>query len=124
MTDDERAIRELVETWMTASRAGDTATVLGLMSDDVLFMTPGREPFGKEHFRDSSESMRGIDIDGQAETLEVELLGDTAWIRNRLEMVMTLEGGEPMRRSGYTLTILKKGGDGRWRLFRDANLVT
>lgn len=124
MTDDERAIRELVETWMRASKAGDTATVLDLMSDDVLFMTPGREPFGKEHFRDSSESMRGIDIDGQAETLEVEVLGDTAWIRNRLEMVMTPEGGEPMRRSGYTLTILKKGGDGRWRLFRDANLLT
>lgn len=124
MTDDERAIRELVETWMRASKAGDTATVLDLMSDDVLFMTPGREPFGKEHFRDSSESMRDIDIDGQAETLEVEVLGDTAWIRNRLEMVMTPEGGEPMRRSGYTLTILKKGGDGRWRLFRDANLLT
>ena len=124
MTDDERAIRELVETWMRASKAGDTATVLDLMSDDVLFMTRGREPFGKEHFRDSSESMRDIDIDGQAETLEVEVLGDTAWIRNRLEMVMTPEGGEPMRRSGYTLTILKKGGDGRWRLFRDANLLT
>ena len=124
MTDDERAIRELVETWMRASKAGDTATVLDLMSDDVLFMTPGREPFGKEHFRDSSESMRDIDIDGQAETLEVEVLADTAWIRNRLEMVMTPEGGEPMRRSGYTLTILKKGGDGRWRLFRDANLLT
>ena len=124
MTDDERAIRELVETWMRASKAGDTATVLDLMTDDVVFMTIGQEPFGKEHFRDSSESMRGIDIDGQAETLEVEVLGDTAWIRNRLEMVMTPEDGGPMRRSGYTLTILKKGGDGRWRLFRDANLVT
>ena len=124
MTDDERAIHEVVDQWMRASKAGDTATVLDLMTDDVVFMTIGQEPFGKEHFRDSSESMRGIDIDGQAETLEVELLGDTAWIRNRLEMVMTPEGGEPMRRSGYTLTILKKGGDGRWRLFRDANLVT
>jgi len=124
MTDDERAIHEVVAQWMAASKAGDTATVLDLMTDDVVFMTIGQEPFGKEHFRDSSESMRGIDIDGQAETLEVEVLGDTAWIRNRLEMVMTPEGGEPMRRSGYTLTILKKGGDGRWRLFRDANLVT
>jgi len=124
MTDDERAIHEVVAQWMAASKAGDTATVLDLMTDDVVFMTIGQEPFGKEHFRDSSESMRGIDIDGQAETLEVEVLGDTAWIRNRLEMVMTPEGGEPMRRSGYTLTILKKGVDGRWRLFRDANLVT
>ena len=28
MTDDERAIRELVATWMEASRTGDTDTVL------------------------------------------------------------------------------------------------
>ena len=52
------------------------------------------------------------------------MLGDRAWIRNRLDMTMTPEGGEPVRRSGYTLTILKKGEDGRWRLFRDANLVS
>ncbi|TJW27221.1 MAG: DUF4440 domain-containing protein, partial [Mesorhizobium sp.] len=31
MTDDERAIRKLVETWMDASKRGDTATVLSLM---------------------------------------------------------------------------------------------
>jgi len=47
MSPDERAIRDLVDTWMTASREGDTATVLSLMSDDVIFMVPGREPFGK-----------------------------------------------------------------------------
>ena len=46
MSPDERAIRELVDIWMKASRAGDTETVLGLMSDDVVFMVPGREPFG------------------------------------------------------------------------------
>jgi len=28
MSDDERAIRELDETWMEASRAGDTTAVL------------------------------------------------------------------------------------------------
>lgn len=26
MSDDERAIRDLVETWMAASKAGDTAS--------------------------------------------------------------------------------------------------
>ena len=35
MNEDERAIRELVDTWMTASKAGDTETVLYLMTDDV-----------------------------------------------------------------------------------------
>ena len=32
--------------------------------------------------------------------------------------------GKPVRRSGYTLTILRKERDGRWRLARDANLLT
>jgi uncharacterized protein (TIGR02246 family) len=123
MTDDERAIRELVETWMTASKAGDTATVLGLMADDVLFMTPGREPFGKAEFEAQSAALKDVEMDGRAEVLEVAIAGDWAWIRNRIEVAMTPRGGETARRSGYTLTILKKGGDGRWRLFRDANLV-
>jgi hypothetical protein len=48
MTDDERAIRNVVETWMAASKSGDIATVLTLMTEDVVFMVPGQEPFGKE----------------------------------------------------------------------------
>jgi uncharacterized protein (TIGR02246 family) len=124
VTDDEQAIRELVETWMDASRRGNTATVLDLMTDDVLFLTPGREPFGKEEFRANSDSMRDMQIDGRAEIREIQVLGDHAWIRNHIDLTVTTAGGESKRRSGYTLTILKKCDDGRWRLFRDANLVT
>jgi uncharacterized protein (TIGR02246 family) len=124
MTDDERAIRELVETWMTASNAGDFATVLDLMTDDVLFLVPGQEPFGKEEFRARSQSLTGVELDGRAEVREIAVHGDLAWIRNHLDVTMGPAGGEQQRRSGYTLTILKKGDDGRWRLFRDANLVS
>jgi len=124
MSEDERAIRELVDTWMEASRSGDVATVLDLMTDDVLFMTAGGEPFGKEEFRAASESMAGMDMDGRAEIREMEVLGDWAWARTHIEMSMRPKGGDAIRRSGYTLTILRKGDDGRWRLFRDANLVS
>jgi uncharacterized protein (TIGR02246 family) len=124
MTDDERAIRELVDTWMAASRAGDTETVLELMADDVLFVVAGREPFGKEEFRAQSEAMRGIRMDGVAEIREIEVLGDWAWIRNHIDLTVTPPGGEPQHRAGYTLTILRKASDGRWRLYRDANLVS
>lgn len=44
MGDDERAIRTLVETWMRVKRvkkAGDSETVLGLIADNAIFMTPG-----------------------------------------------------------------------------------
>lgn len=123
MDDDERAIRELVEAWMEASRSGDVATVLGLMTDDVLFMTPGREPFGKDAFRESSEAMRGVRIDGRSDIQELRVLGDWAWLRNHLEIRTTPPDAQPVSRSGYTLTILRKGDDGKWRLYRDANLV-
>ena len=50
MGDDERAIRELVETWMSASKAGDLATVLDLMTDDMVFMVPGASRSGRRRF--------------------------------------------------------------------------
>ena len=50
ISSDEKAIRELVDKWLTASKKGDVATLHSLMADDVIFMTPGREPFGKEAF--------------------------------------------------------------------------
>jgi uncharacterized protein (TIGR02246 family) len=124
MSDDETAIREVVEQWMAASKAGDLDTVMNLMTDDVIFMTPGREPFGKNAFRAQSEGMSGVQMDGRAEVHEIEVLGDQAWIRNHIDLTITPAQGEPEHRSGYALTILKKGDDGRWRLARDANLVT
>jgi uncharacterized protein (TIGR02246 family) len=123
MSEDEQAIRELVDSWMDASRRGDTAAVLDLMTDDVLFMTPSREPFGKEAFRETSEAMRDVRMEGRAEVQELEVLAERAWIRNHIDLTLTPADGEPLHRSGYTLTILRKGDDGRWRLFRDANLV-
>jgi len=124
MTDDATAIRQVVETWMAASRKGDLETVLGLMTEDVVFMVPGKEPFGKEAFAAASRGMGETKIDGDSEIVELKLLGDWAYIRNRIDMTATPPGGEPVRRSGYTLTLLRKEGDGRWRLARDANLLT
>jgi uncharacterized protein (TIGR02246 family) len=48
-TNDEQQIRDLVATWMSATKAGDISTVSGLMTDDVVFVT-GQPPFGKEKF--------------------------------------------------------------------------
>lgn len=124
MTNDERAIRELMATWMTATKAGDVATVLGLMADDVVFMVPGREPFGKEEFAAASKGMAGVEFEGASEVVELQVLGDWAWMRNKLRVTVTPPGGKAMTRAGYTLTILRKEGDGRWVLARDANLLS
>jgi len=125
MTDDERTIRDLVETWMAATKRGDLATVLSLMTDDVVFMVPGQEPFGKEAFSALSDGMRSIDIDGISNVQELQVVGAWAYMRNHIRITATpASGGEPVRRSGYTQSIFRKGEDGRWRLARDANPPT
>lgn len=124
MTSDEQAIRNLIDTWMQASRDGDTATVLSLMTDDVVFMVPGREPFGKEAFAATSEGMKNVTIDGHARIVELQVLGDAAYLRNHIDITVTPAGGSPTHRSGYTLTILRKQPGGQWLLARDANLVS
>jgi uncharacterized protein (TIGR02246 family) len=123
MSNDEQAIRDLVDKWLSATRAGDFDTVLNLMADDVVFMVPGQEPFGKQAFAASAQAMKGLYIDGISEIQELKVLGDWAWIRNRLRVTITPPNAQKMVRSGYTLTILRKEQDGRWLLARDANLV-
>lgn len=127
MIDDERAIRELIQTWMTATKAGDIQTVLSLMTDDVVFLTPGNEPFGKEVFATTAEQMKDAlqVLEGTSEIREIQLLGDWAYLRGYIEITMTTpDSPTPVHRSGYTLTMLRKESDGRWRITRDANLLT
>jgi uncharacterized protein (TIGR02246 family) len=124
MTADERTIRDLVATWLKASQAGDVETVLDLMTDDVVFMVPGREPFGKEAFAAAAQGMQEMRLEGTSDIRELQVLGDWAYLRNHLQVTMTPPGGKPVRRAGYTLTILCRQPDGRWLLARDANLLT
>ena len=123
MTHDERVIRDLVATWMKASETGDVDTVLSLMADDVIFMVPGREPFGKDAFRAMSETMKSVRLTGTSDIRELKVLGDWAYIRNYVEITIVPPDGAAMRRTGYTLSILRKQPDGKWVLWRDANLV-
>ena len=123
MSDDERAIRELVETWFASTMSGDIETVLEPDDRRCDLHGSGQEPFGKKEFAEISKGMTDARIDGKSEIAEIEVLGDWAYIRNHIDLKMTPPGGVPVHRAGYTLTILRKEPDGKWRLSRDANLL-
>ena len=89
MTEDERSIRILVDTWMTATQQGDLQTVLSLMADDVIFMVPGQEPFGKEAFAAASHSMKSARFDGRIDIEELKVLGNWAYLRNHIDVTIT-----------------------------------
>jgi uncharacterized protein (TIGR02246 family) len=124
VTADEQAIRDVVETWMAAAKAGNLTTLLSLMTDDVVFLVPGQEPFGRDAFAAASKQTADAEIDGTSEIVELRVLNDWAFIRSRLRVTVTPRSAPPIVRSGYTLTLLRKEADGRWRLARDANLLT
>ncbi|HET6329096.1 MAG TPA: SgcJ/EcaC family oxidoreductase [Planctomycetaceae bacterium] len=125
MTDDEQAIRDLISTWLRASAAGDTATVLSLMADDVVFLVPGTKPFGKKEFAEAHGGLAQFRMEATSYVREVHVTGDWAYCRTELTVVITpIAGGSPIRRSGPTLSILRKLADDRWVLARDANMLT
>lgn len=121
MKSDEQAIRDLVRTWLDATKRGDYASVLNLMADDAVFLVPGQEPFGKDGW---SERMKGIRVEGQNEILEIKITGEWAWMRSRLRVTVTPSNARPSVLSGHTMSILRKTPDGKWLLARDANMLT
>lgn len=125
MRDDEREIRALVDEWMDATRAGDVERVLDLMTDDVVFLIPGRPPMGKSEFAALARAQgsgAAPTMDGTSEIMEVKVLGDWAFMWTRLTVVATMPDGNRTTRAGHTLTVLAKH-DARWRVARDANLL-
>ena len=127
MKSDEDQIRELVTTWITASLKGDIDTVLDLMTDDVIFLVPGRAPMRKDEFASAAKVQPGKSaptIDGRSDIQEIKVLGDWAFIRTKLTVVATPPGGgQAVTRAGHTLSILKRE-HGKWVLARDANLLS
>lgn len=122
---DKQAIREMVDTWLDAGKRGDLTTLLNLLADDVLFIVPGQEPFGKEEFAaQNREQMNDTKMEAKIDIKEIEVVGAWAWMRSFLKITFTKSEGEPAKLSGHILTILQKNPDGQWVIKRDANFVT
>ena len=121
--EDERQIRKLIESWIAASNARDLPALMDMMTDDVVFMTPGRAPFGKAEFAADVGRMKSVAIDARVEVQEIEVFGPRAYIRNHVRVELTSPRQAPKRVSGYAMSVLRKEADGRWRIARDANLV-
>lgn len=127
MSNDEQQIRQLVATWIAATKVGNIETVLGLMAEDVVFLLPGRPPMvGRGAFAAAARGAAGQEppqFDGTSEIQEIQVCGEWAFLWTKLSVVVTPPGGAPpLRRAGHTLSVLKKE-NGRWLFYRDANLL-
>jgi uncharacterized protein (TIGR02246 family) len=125
MQSDEQAIRQLIQTWLSASKAGDTEKVLSLMADDVVFLVAGRPPIrGKAEFAASQSALSQFTMEADSAVQEIKVFGDWAYCWTELTVVVTPRSGGPsIKRAGPTLSVLQKQRDA-WVIFRDANMLT
>jgi len=125
MTADEQAIRTLHATWIEAVNLGDLETLDDLMADDVVFVGPGQQPFGKSAFPAGfTQAHQQFDLRCTSELDEVTVVGEWAFSRATDSLwLMPRNGGEVVVMAGHRLTVYRKGGDGRWRYARDAHTV-
>ena len=123
---DNEKIREVVATWMRATAEGDLETVLSLIAEDAVFLLPDQPPMrGREAFAAALRSALGqVRIEGKPDIQEIHVAEDYAFCWNQLSLTVTPLQGEPVqRRAGPTLSVFRKEPDGRWILFRDANML-
>ena len=127
MHADEQAIRDLIARWHRATAAGDVDTVLGLMTEDVVFLVVNQPPMkGRAAFE---RGLRGLLVRHRVESThqihEVVVQGDLAYAWTELTVRMVpRDGGQAVAaHSGSALSILRREADGAWRLTRDANLL-
>jgi uncharacterized protein (TIGR02246 family) len=129
MHPDEQAIHELHQRWIDASEAGDYAALELLIHPDVLFFTPGSEPFGRAAFRASFQHIvQTMRLKVASEVRDIEISGDlaSAWGHVKVSILPRETGGpgETMHREGFVLSVYRRSPeDGQWQVWRDANLM-
>ena len=126
MNTDEQAIRDVVNTWHTATAAGDIEKVLDLMTEDVVFLVRGQPPMkGRSSFEKALRTLLASNrIESRSDIHEIEVSGTLAYCWSMLTVqVWPKAGGKPVSRSGSALSILRKQANGAWAVVRDANLL-
>ena len=126
MASDEQAIHTVHTTWIAAVNAGDLAGLLALMADDVLFLTPGSDPVGRDGFGPAFLGAHEKSlVCCISEPEEVTVVGELAYTRCRDSLTVTPRaGGVGVALAGHRLTLYRKQADGRWLLARDAHTLT
>jgi uncharacterized protein (TIGR02246 family) len=99
--------------------------VLALMADDAVFLVTGQPPMRKADFAAAFRGQADNDelrLDIASDIQELEVMGDWAFMRQKLTVVVAQGDARPVTRTGHTLTLLQKQ-DGKWLLRRDANML-
>ena len=108
------AAQALMEPWNQACMEADWNTLLSLCNEDMVFMPTGAPPVMGDALRPWLEAFPPIksiwwDID------RLEFDGDLAYLFGPVKETLVIDGQDEVFDGKYC-DILKRGGDGKWRI--------
>ena len=127
MTSDEREIHSVHSNWIDGVNSGDLARLLTLVAEDVVFLSPGQAPVGREGFSSNFVTAHEqMHICCTSELEEVVVVGEVAYTRSRdaLSVTPRASGKAAAELAGHRMTIYRKQRDRRWLLSRDVHTLS
>lgn len=119
---DERAIRDLFQSWFEAMESGDVEGLLKLVHEDVVYKAPGLPAvIGRSKLREALERFHSEYAEEiEYEMLEVEVSDAWAYARVLERAVIKRQGGTTHASvRGMHMAILRKQKDGTWLVTRE-----
>jgi len=111
------------ENYVEAINSNDLDRLLGMLTDDVVFMAPNDTPYvGKEALRPWLEGyLAAYTTHWDKPVEEFVVAGDWAFERYRYTSTDTpVSGGDPIVGTGWGFVVYHRDPDGVWRVARDA----
>jgi uncharacterized protein (TIGR02246 family) len=121
--EDEAAVKATDQSWAKGANAGDAAAVAGLYTSDATVMPPGEQLVQGERVQEYFNGFfNAMAVQVELTTSAVEGRGDLAVARGTYKMTLTPKkpGAKPLPvDEGNYLEVLKKQGDGSWKIAHD-----
>jgi uncharacterized protein (TIGR02246 family) len=122
---DDSGVRKVCAAWVDAMNAKDSARLLSMVTDDVVFLPPGLSIItGKK----AVEAMYAAffpqfsKVELQATIVELRIAGDWAFAwGNEILTLMPAVGGAPIQARSRGMSILARQSDGSWKFARAMN---
>lgn len=125
MESDEQEIQRVMEEWHRRTAHGELDAILGLMTEDAVFLRCGLPPMSKTEFAAGFREWAGrARIESKFDVKDIHASADVAYVWSYISIVMTAtETGSRTTREGHVLSVFRKSPSGTWLLARDANLI-
>jgi ketosteroid isomerase-like protein len=119
----DSSARQAHRAYVTAINSNNLKTLLGMLTDDVVFMAPNDKPYvGKSAVRPwIAEYLKAYHTHWDKPVKEFVVSGDWAFERYAYTSTDTpVGGGAPVIDTGWGFVVYHHDADGKWRVARDA----